>query len=872
MVSPSTVAAPESGGKTSGGAVLQPGGRLDLLRDGRWACALYIAALPWMMLAHGAVNKFLGFIPEPWRALAYPETLAAISLNTPLFVAAARSRARERSWTLLVGLAAATAIWFTTCALVQGAPAGYWSRRIGMEWVVSPLLGLAFRRHLDARGWDLTRNFFAWSLLLATVYALGLYFLSFGIPEDFHALTNTIRTYRAQLTPRQGVYFGWFTFGGINDVASYFAVTLILYLGIVAQRGEPRLVRFALIPLALLLEFLCYSRGVILALVATTGLLAGALVVRRLPRTVAFRVALGLVALFVVGVFAPPGAVSYWTGQVVSNERSTAALRFRLWLGVLDAESVGKEFEQTLPAQAIERMRSAAVQVASIPQDRATPQPEIVVALRDRGEEAGSGADAGGGAAEVAARGGTAARTGAAGDTAKKGPARGGGTAEKKAAAKEKLEEKAKEEPEATPEPELPLPPSGLPYSSPFTAQLLPERSGAAGDTRTLHWTRVPDALAYYLYVGTVPGARDLIDTGETQATSWDASRLPLDRDLWVRVNTKFSDRWRQQDVKLRLARGRKAGTWKIASIEYTPIEGTVASIAAERAAREVAEEEEEEEEATPETRVRSAASEFMAEILLPRDGTPANARFRWSAVPAVEAYYLWVGTKREAKDVVDSGETLSTSWPMTELPLDTPLFLRLHTELAGVWRHQEATFRIVAAPDGGTPIVREMRVEPIDLAAFPPPPARFDAESAALRERVSERVGGRGRRLAFGYGTGNYGLIAGATPDMGVHNIVLEAFLGGGLLGLALFSAFWATALYRLWRWTVAAPGGEAFGVLGAGLMLTMVGILVSVRLENLGTLVLASLLWWLAAGPYAGPADPQGVPAATGSRMEAG
>ena len=838
---------------------------MDPLRDGRWACALYIAALPWMMLAHGAVNKFLGFIPEPWRALAYPETLAAIALNTPLFVAAARTRARERSWTLLVGLAAATAIWFTTCALVQGAPAGYWSRRIGMEWVVSPLLGLAFRRHLDARGWDLTRNFFAWSLLLATVYALGLYFLSFGIPESFHALTNTIRTYRAQLTPRQGVYFGWFTFGGINDVAAYFAVTLILYLGIVAQRGEPRLVRFALIPLALLLEFLCYSRGVIIALVVTTGLLAGALVVRRLPRTVLFRVALGLVALFVAGVFAPPGAVSYWTGQVVSNEKSTAALRFRLWLGVLDAESVGKEFEKTLPAQAIERMRSAAVQVASIPQDRATPQPEVVVALRDRAGAAGSGSVAD----EGAATGGVAAEPGAATDTSKKGAIRGGSIAEKTAM--------SKPEPERPREAELPLPPSGLPYSSPFTAQLLPERSGATGDSSSLHWTRVPDALAYYLYVGTKPGARDLIDTGETQATSWDASRLPVDRDLWVRVNTRFKDLWRRQDVKLRLTRGTKPGTRRIASIEYTPIEGAVASIASERAAREAAEEEAAAAaargtEATPETRARSAASEFMAEIVLPRDGTAANARFRWSAVPAAEAYYLWVGTKPGAKDVVDSGESLSLSWPMAKLPLETPLFLRLHTKLAGVWRHQEATFRVVASPDGGAPVVREMRVEPIDLSAFPPPPARFDAESAALRERVSERVGGRGRRLAFGYGTGNYGLIAGATPDMGVHNIVLEAFLGGGLLGLLLFGAFWATALYRLWNWTVAAPGGEAFGVLCAGLLLTMVGILVSVRLENLGTLVLASLLWWLAAGPYVDPPDAERVPAATGSRMEAG
>src|SRR5262245_41684399 len=38
--------------------------------------------------------------------------------------------------------------------------------------------------------------------------------------------------------------------------------------------------------------------------------------------------------------------------------------------------------------------------------------------------------------------------------------------------------------------------------------------------SQPIQWTSVPNVQTYYLYVGTTPGAKDLVDTGETLQTS----------------------------------------------------------------------------------------------------------------------------------------------------------------------------------------------------------------------------------------------------------------------------------------------------------------------------------------------------------------
>jgi hypothetical protein len=62
-------------------------------------------------------------------------------------------------------------------------------------------------------------------------------------------------------------------------------------------------------------------------------------------------------------------------------------------------------------------------------------------------------------------------------------------------------------------------------------------------------WTAVPNAQAYYLYVGTTVGANNLVNTGEIQATTYSAPTLPANVTLYARLWTKLGGVWRYVDI-----------------------------------------------------------------------------------------------------------------------------------------------------------------------------------------------------------------------------------------------------------------------------------------------------------------------------------
>src|SRR5436190_21430081 len=55
---------------------------------------------------------------------------------------------------------------------------------------------------------------------------------------------------------------------------------------------------------------------------------------------------------------------------------------------------------------------------------------------------------------------------------------------------------------------------------------------------QSIQWTSVDNVQAYYLYVGSTPGAKDLVNSGSTLQTSYPAANLPPARTLYVRVWT----------------------------------------------------------------------------------------------------------------------------------------------------------------------------------------------------------------------------------------------------------------------------------------------------------------------------------------------
>jgi hypothetical protein len=174
----------------------------------------------------------------------------------------------------------------------------------------------------------------------------------------------------------------------------------------------------------------------------------------------------------------------------------------------------------------------------------------------------------------------------------------------------------------------------------PLVSTITTPANGATADlSQPIRWTAVPNAQAYYLYVGTTVGAKDLVNTGEIQATSYWVSSLPPGiayARLWVKV----------------------AGVWR-----YTDSTFTIPEI---------------------------------AYVTYPSNGSTVadmNQPLRWTSVANVQTYYLYIGTTVGAKDLINTGETLQTSRSISSLPRGQLVYVRLWTKAGNVWRYVDSTF-----------------------------------------------------------------------------------------------------------------------------------------------------------------------------------
>jgi hypothetical protein len=177
--------------------------------------------------------------------------------------------------------------------------------------------------------------------------------------------------------------------------------------------------------------------------------------------------------------------------------------------------------------------------------------------------------------------------------------------------------------------------------------------------SQLMTWTSVANAQAYYLYVGTTPGAKDVINSGETQATSWSAANLPTTGTFYARIYAKL------------------AGVWRYNEIAFS-------------------------------------TSPLTASLITPANGStgfdPNTTSFQWTSVSLAQKYYLYVGTTQGAKDLIDTEEICDgcNSSPMTTTwnPLQggkgpglgqvwagQTLYARLWTMVNGTWRFVDSTF-----------------------------------------------------------------------------------------------------------------------------------------------------------------------------------
>ena len=202
---------------------------------------------------------------------------------------------------------------------------------------------------------------------------------------------------------------------------------------------------------------------------------------------------------------------------------------------------------------------------------------------------------------------------------------------------------------------------SDIQFSLPPEAQFIYPLNGMGSVTTAndFRWTAVTGATAYYLYVGTSPGARDVVDTGETASTTWHVPSLPPATTLYARIWTKLAGVLRFEEISFQTSAG--------------------------------------------------------ADFIFPRDGDINIALpqlFRWTAAPGALAYYLYIGSATGGRDLLDTGEIAGTSFMPPSLPTDRPLFARIWTKYPGRWVFADAVFQgsctvcTLGSPSSGPPAV----------------------------------------------------------------------------------------------------------------------------------------------------------------------
>jgi hypothetical protein len=155
-----------------------------------------------------------------------------------------------------------------------------------------------------------------------------------------------------------------------------------------------------------------------------------------------------------------------------------------------------------------------------------------------------------------------------------------------------------------------------------------------------LTWSGILNVQAYYVYVGTSLGARDVYDSAEIQTTAVSIT-ANQNTQYYVRLWTKANGFWYFTDSTFRTG-------LQIAQL------------------------------------VAPSASALNV--------SPA-VQFSWTNVPDAQTYYLYVGTNLGAKDAYDSGEILVMALTLSLKP-NTDYYARLWTKKANAWYYVDGVFQ----------------------------------------------------------------------------------------------------------------------------------------------------------------------------------
>ncbi len=240
--------------------------------------------------------------------------------------------------------------------------------------------------------------------------------------------------------------------------------------------------------------------------------------------------------------------------------------------------------------------------------------------------------------------------------------------------------------------------------------------------TSPFTWNPVSGADSYWLWIGTSPGANDVVNSGNISGTSYVPKALPPGQVLYARLWTYSGGLWSSasdvsftaapdltyptagatnvdtskpftwgadsQATSYRLTIGTSQGasdlvdSGQLAVTSYAvpglPVGKTLwARLTTQYGLTSTS------------TDISFTAAVRPATLTRPTDGSqhidPGQA-FTWNSVGGADSYWLWVGTSPGASDIVDSGNIAGTSYLPTNLPVGKPLYARLWTLNGGVW------------------------------------------------------------------------------------------------------------------------------------------------------------------------------------------
>lgn len=180
---------------------------------------------------------------------------------------------------------------------------------------------------------------------------------------------------------------------------------------------------------------------------------------------------------------------------------------------------------------------------------------------------------------------------------------------------------------------------------SPASGSVIP------GGRTTFLWTRVPNATAYRLVVGSTYAGSDVTDSGLVAGTAYDVSNVPQGTFVFARLWTQKWGEWRSSDAVL------------------------------------------------------STGPSLLPSLVAPVDGAArvdTGRPFEWKPSRYTTRYRLEIGTNPGANDLDDSGEISVEKRFVGPLPVGATLYGRLSTFILGVWVPTDFVFTVGAngSPD----------------------------------------------------------------------------------------------------------------------------------------------------------------------------